>query len=449
MTFSASWYTFSIFVYIKIFLLKISSLLFMLDINEIRLDFDKYVKGLEKREVVDSNSILNKVLKLDDSRKNNKTELDKILNEINNLSDKIGQLFRDKKESEANDLKVKVLDLKEKSKIISNNYNEDNKKIESILYGLPNLPYELVPSEAKGNEVITQSDIPNFEENLLPHWELAKKYELIDFELGNKISGPGFPVYMDKMAKLQRSLVSFFLDNAIKEGYKEIQVPLLVNKDSVYATGQLPDKEGLMYNLENENLYLIPTAEVPITNIFRNVVLDHKELPIKYVGYSSNFRREAGSWGSHVRGLNRLHQFEKVEIVQIQNPKSSYDTLEEMCKYVEKLLTMLKLPFRKLRLSVDDLGLASSMTYDMEVYSAGQDKWLEVSSISNFESFQSNRMKLRYRDNNNKKNKPHTLNGSAIALPRIVAALLENNQSREGINIPEVLIPYTGFDIIN
>ncbi len=421
----------------------------MLDINEIRLDLDKFAKGLERREVANSSSILNEIIKFDDSRKNYKTELDKILNEINNLSEKVGKLFKYKKIIEANNLKSKVLKLKEQSKSISDKINITNKKIDSILFELPNLPNDLVPSKIKGNEIINKSNMPDFSKDLIPHWELAKKYDLIDFELGNKITGAGFPVYKGKMAKLQRSLVSFFLDSAIEEGYKEVQVPLLVNEDSVYGTGQLPDKEGQMYKLSDENLYLIPTTEVPITNIFRNIVLDSKDLPIKYVGYSSNFRREAGSWGSHVRGLNRLHQFDKVEIVQIQKSKDSYEALESMCKYVENLLSKLELPYRRLRLSVDDLGFTSSMTYDMEVYSAGQDKWLEVSSISNFETFQSNRLKLRYRYSNNKKNKPHTLNGTAIAIPRIVAALLENNKSKNGINIPKVLIPYTGFDYIN
>ncbi|MCP3659913.1 MAG: serine--tRNA ligase [Bacteroidetes bacterium] len=421
----------------------------MLDINEIKNNFDSFKKGLDERKVSNSNTLLNSVISLDNSRKKNKTELDKILNEINILSKKVGKLFKLNKISEANALKPQIVELKEKSKKFSTSLDQATKQIEQILFELPNIPYKLVPSESEGNAIISKSPMPNFEKNLHPHWELLKKYDLIDFELGNKITGAGFPVYKNKMAKLQRSLVSFFLDNAINEGYKEVQIPILVNENSVYATGQLPDKEGLMYKIENENLYLIPTAEVPITNIFRNTVLDIDDLPIKYVGYSPNFRKEAGSWGSDVRGLNRLHQFEKVEIVQIIKPEDSYDALENMCQYIEGLLVKLELPYRKLRLSVDDLGFASAMTYDLEVYSAGQDKWLEVSSISNFESFQSTRLKLRYRDKKNIKNKPHTLNGSAIAFPRIIAALIENNQVKNGIKIPEALVPYTKFEILN
>jgi seryl-tRNA synthetase len=388
----------------------------------------------------------------DEKRRNTQTELDRILGEINNQSKRIGQLMKEGKKEDADQVKDRTRDLKEDSKKLGNVLSELEGQLNDLLYNIPNVPHPDVPEgiTAGDNKIIIQKGtIPDLPETALPHWELIEKYNIIDFELGNKITGAGFPVYKNKGAKLQRALINFFLDEAYTQGYDEIQPPVIINAASGTATGQLPDKEGQMYQLKDEDFYLIPTAEVPITNIYRNVILREEELPVKNVGYTSCFRREAGSWGSHVRGLNRLHQFDKVEIVQICKPEDSYQILEKMCNYVMSLLSKLELPYRMIQLCGGDLGFTSAMTYDMEVFSAAQKKWLEVSSVSNCETYQANRLKLRYKNDQNKNMLLHTLNGSALALPRIVAALLENNQSTEGIRIPEVLQPYTGFDRIS
>jgi seryl-tRNA synthetase len=396
--------------------------------------------------------IIHEVLTMDNLRRETQKKLDDSLAEANNLAKEIGILFKSGKQADANDLKIKTADLK----IISKEYGEKLEEIEiklnQTLVQIPNLPHSSVPKgkSAEQNENIHQEgEIPTLYEGAVPHWDLCSKFDIVDFELGNKITGAGFPVYKGKGSKLQRALINFFLDNATENGYTEIQPPLMVNEASGYGTGQLPDKEGQMYHATIDNLYLIPTAEVPITNIYRNVILDEKQLPIKNTAYSACFRREAGSYGKDVRGLNRLHQFDKVEIVQIQHPDKSYQTLEDMKDYVTGILRKLELPFRILRLCGGDMSFTSALTYDFEVYSVAQQKWLEVSSVSNFETFQANRMKLRYRDENGKIQLAHTLNGSALALPRIVAALLENNQSAEGIHIPKALQEYTKFDIIN
>ena len=396
--------------------------------------------------------IIHEVLTMDNLRRETQKKLDDSLAEANNLAKEIGILFKSGKQADANDLKIKTADLK----IISKEYGEKLEEIEiklnQTLVQIPNLPHSSVPKgkSAEQNENIHQEgEIPTLYEGAAPHWDLCSKFDIVDFELGNKITGAGFPVYKGKGSKLQRALINFFLDNATENGYTEIQPPLMVNEASGYGTGQLPDKEGQMYHATIDNLYLIPTAEVPITNIYRNVILDEKQLPIKNTAYSACFRREAGSYGKDVRGLNRLHQFDKVEIVQIQHPDKSYQTLEDMKDYVASILRKLELPFRILRLCGGDMSFTSALTYDFEVYSVAQQKWLEVSSVSNFETFQANRMKLRYRDENGKIQLAHTLNGSALALPRIVAALLENNQSAEGIHIPKALQEYTKFDIIN
>ena len=396
--------------------------------------------------------IIHEVLTMDNLRRETQKKLDDSLAEANNLAKEIGILFKSGKQAEANDLKIKTADLKIISKEYGEKLEEIETKLNQTLVQIPNLPHSSVPKgkSAEQNENIHQEgEIPTLYEGAVPHWDLCSKFDIVDFELGNKITGAGFPVYKGKGSKLQRALINFFLDNATENGYTEIQPPLMVNEASGYGTGQLPDKEGQMYHATIDNLYLIPTAEVPITNIYRNVILDEKQLPIKNTAYSACFRREAGSYGKDVRGLNRLHQFDKVEIVQIQHPDKSYQTLENMKDYVASILRKLELPFRILRLCGGDMSFTSALTYDFEVYSVAQQKWLEVSSVSNFETFQANRMKLRYRDENGKIQLAHTLNGSALALPRIVAALLENNQSAEGIHIPKALQEYTKFDIIN
>lgn len=396
--------------------------------------------------------IINEVLTFDNQRRETQKKLDDNLAEANNLAKEIGNLFKSGKQAEANELKAKTADLKITSKELSEKLDEIENKLNQTLVQIPNLPHSSVPKgkSAEDNENIHQEgEIPQLFEGAVPHWDLCSKYDIVDFELGNKITGAGFPVYKGKGSKLQRALINFFLDNASENGYLEIQPPLMVNEASGYGTGQLPDKEGQMYHATIDNLYLIPTAEVPITNIYRNVIVDEKQFPIKNTAYSACFRREAGSYGKDVRGLNRLHQFDKVEIVQIQHPDKSYQTLEDMKDYVAGVLRKLELPFRILRLCGGDMSFTSALTYDFEVYSVAQQKWLEVSSVSNFESFQANRMKLRYRDENGKTQLAHTLNGSALALPRIVAALLENNQTAEGIIIPKALQAYTKFEIIN
>jgi seryl-tRNA synthetase len=424
----------------------------MLFVPYLRENIENAIHGLEKRNFPNAKKALATVLELDANRKKTQASLDSHLAESNALSREIGALMKAGKKEEAENKKRKSVTLKEAAKREEEELNQLEDRLKDLLYTIPNIPNKMVPAgkSAEDNEVVTLwGEKPNLVDDALPHWELIKKYDIIDFELGNKISGAGFPVYKGKGARLQRALINFFLDEALKSGYTEIQPPIVVNEDSGYGTGQLPDKDGQMYKLIDENLYLIPTAEVPITNLYRDVILKEDELPIQNVGYTPCFRREAGSWGAHVRGLNRLHQFDKVEIVQIQHPDNSYKALDEMCEYVMGLLKKLNLHFRQLRLCAGDLGFTSSITYDMEVFSGGQKKWLEVSSVSNFETFQSNRLKLRFKDSTGKTRLVHTLNGSALALPRIMAAIIENNQSSVGIAIPEVLVDYTGFDKID
>ena len=422
----------------------------MLQTTFIRENKELIIERLKKRKF-EGISILDQIVELDDQRKSTQQEMDAQLAERNQLAKKVGELFKSGKTEEANKAKEAAGILKEKVADLKEKQNETVQQLQELLYLIPNVPNELVPTgnSDEDNDVISEEGtIPNMVEKALPHWELAKKYNLIDFELGVKITGAGFPVYKGQGAKLQRALISYFLDKAIESGYEEVIPPLMVNEASGYGTGQLPDKEGQMYHMKVDNLYMIPTAEVPITNIYRDVILKETDFPIKNVGYTPCFRREAGSYGKDVRGLNRLHQFDKVEIVQIQHPDKSYETLDQMVNHVKGLLSELELPYRVLRLCGGDLGFTSALTYDLEVYSAAQTKWLEVSSVSNFESFQANRLKCRYKDGEGKTQLVHTLNGSALALPRIMAALLENNQTSEGIKIPEVLVPYTKFEWI-
>ncbi|PIP55173.1 MAG: serine--tRNA ligase [Bacteroidetes bacterium CG23_combo_of_CG06-09_8_20_14_all_32_9] len=394
-----------------------------------------------------------KIIELDKLRKSFQNQSDNKLAELNKVSQKIGQLIKSGQKEQAEQAKQVTINLKEDTRRLTQQLSDTEKQLQEILITLPNLPHSSVPSgkSAKDN-IIVRSGGPKIteNENMLPHWDLAKKYDIIDFDLGNKITGTGFPVYKGKGAKFQRSLISFFLDEAIKAGFREVIPPFMVNPDSGFGTGQLPDKDGQMYYITFDNFYLIPTAEVPVTNIFRDVVLNESDFPVKYTAYTPCFRREAGSYGKDVRGLNRLHQFDKVEIVVIENPKNSYTQLETMVNYVESLVVKLCLPYRILKLCGGDMSFTSALTYDFEVYSEAQKRWLEVSSVSNFESFQANRLKLRYKDEVTKKNQlAHTLNGSALALPRVVAALLENNQTVNGIKIPDVLVPYTGFKLID
>ncbi|WP_299453284.1 serine--tRNA ligase [uncultured Microscilla sp.] len=424
----------------------------MLQIPHIRTHQQKVIEGLQKRGVKNAEDLVDQVLEYDTQRKNTQTKLDNLKASSNNQAKRIGQLMKQGKKVEADKLKQQVggskqevKDLEAKLKIVSNKRDE-------VLYKLPNIPHPSVPKGNTDTDNKVESEhgsVPTLHDKAVPHWDLIKQYDIIDFEVGTKITGAGFPVYKGKGARLQRALINFFLDEAANAGYSEVIPPHLVNQDSGFGTGQLPDKDGQMYHAQEDGLYLIPTAEVPITNMYRDVIVEEANLPIKHVGYTPCFRREAGAWGAQVRGLNRLHQFDKVEIVQIQHPEKSYETLNEMCTHVQGLLQKLNLPYRVLRLCSGDLGFTSALTFDMEVYSAAQKRWLEVSSVSNFETFQANRMKLRYRTGDNKKHFTHTLNGSALALPRIVAALLENNQTPEGIKVPAVLQPYTGFDIIN
>jgi seryl-tRNA synthetase len=400
----------------------------------------------------DATDIIKQVTELDNQRKNTQTHVDALKAEMNNLSKEIGQLFKDNKMDEANAAKEKTVGLKEEIKNLDILSAEIDEKLNGLLVLMPNLPYKLVPEgrTAEDNlEIRKGGTIPTLHADKLPHWDLIKKYDIIDFDLGIKLTGAGFPVYKGKGAKLQRALIHFFLEEAEKAGFNEVQPPILVNEDSGFGTGQLPDKEGQMYHATADNLYLVPTAEVPVTNIYRDVIVDESELPIKNSAYTPCFRREAGSWGADVRGLNRLHQFDKVEIVEIAHPDNSYEILDEMVAHVENLVKKLGLPYRIIRLCGGDMSFTSAMTYDFEVYSAAQERWLEVSSVSNFETFQANRLKCRYKGKDMKKPElVHTLNGSALALPRIVAAILENNQTPEGIKIPEVLVPFCGFDMI-
>lgn len=423
----------------------------MLQVNNVIAEKDRYVTGLKKRNISNAEELLNEVIQLDELRKSTQQELDSNLSEANNIAKQIGALMKEGKRDEAEKVKTRTSELKQLNKDLSEKLNDIQGELTQKLYNIPNIPNDSVPagnSDSDNEEIKKVGDIPTLPEGSVPHWDLIKKHDIIDFDLGIKITGAGFPVYKGKGARLQRALVNFFLDEAVKAGYAEIQPPIVVNEASGYGTGQLPDKEGQMYHIGEENLFLIPTAEVPITNLYRDVILDEKELPVKNVGFTPCFRREAGSWGAHVRGLNRLHQFDKVEIVQVRKPEESYQALEEMCAHVEHLLSSLNLPYRILRLCGGDLGFTSAITFDFEVYSAAQGKWLEVSSVSNFETYQANRLKLRYKDDQKKSVLLHTLNGSAMALPRIIASILENNQDETGINIPEILHSYTGFSRI-
>lgn len=423
----------------------------MLQIQFIRENKEEVITRLAKRNI-DVKTTVESVINLDEQRRSTQVALDTILAESNKVSKDIGELMRNGEKAKAELLKNKTTDFKEQTKQLTETLNTVTAQLEEELYKLPNVPAEIVPDgkSADDNEnVFQEGDIPKLHEGALPHWELIKKYDIIDFELGTKITAPGFPIYKGKGAKLQRALISYFLDKNIDAGYQEFQVPHLVNEASAYGTGQLPDKDGQMYHDAKDNLYLIPTAEVPVTNIFRDVILQESELPVLATGYTPCFRREAGSWGAHVRGLNRLHQFDKVEIVRIEHPENSYAALEGMVEHVKQILKELKLPFRVLRLCGGDMGFASALTYDFEVYSTAQERWLEISSVSNFETFQSNRLKLRFKDKEGKNQLAHTLNGSSLALPRVLAGILENYQTPEGIVIPEVLRRYTGFDIID
>lgn len=423
----------------------------MLQTVFIRENRDKVIQALAKRNM-DAATLVDEVIALDEKRRSTQVELDTVLSESNKLSKDIGELMKAGEKAKAVILREKTTQYKEKSKELTEVLNTVTEELTQALYKLPNTPADIVPqgkSADDNEEVHREGDIPALFEGAMPHWELAKKYDIIDFELGNKITGAGFPVYKGKGARLQRALISYFLDKNTEAGYKEYQVPHLVNEASGYGTGQLPDKEGQMYHVGVDDLYLIPTAEVPVTNMFRDVIIEEKDLPVLCTGYTPCFRREAGSYGSHVRGLNRLHQFDKVEIVRIEKPEDSYAALDGMVEHVKMLLKELKLPYRILRLCGGDMGFASALTYDFEVFSTAQDRWLEISSVSNFETFQSNRLKLRYRDRDNKNHLAHTLNGSSLALPRVLAGILENYQTPDGIVIPEVLRPYTGFDIIN
>jgi len=423
----------------------------MLQTTFIRENETLIIERLKKRNF-DATTIIRQIIELDDNRKKTQQDLDALLSESNQLAKQIGDLFKQGKQQEAASLKEKTALLKDKSTFLKEQQTSINEDLLKLLYQVPNIPNEIVPtgkSDADNEIVFENKKQITLTSKKLPHWELAKKYNLIDFELGVKITGAGFPVYRGKGAKLQRALISFFIDEAEKSGYEEIMPPLMVNEASGYGTGQLPDKEGQMYYMPADDLYMIPTAEVPITNIYRDVILKEEDFPIKNVGYTPCFRREAGSYGKDVRGLNRLHQFDKVEIVQIQHPSKSYETLDLMVEHVKGLLEKLELPYRIARLCGGDLGFTSALTYDMEVFSAAQEKWLEVSSISNFEAFQANRLKCRFKNKEGKIELVHTLNGSALALPRILAALLENNQTENGIRIPQSLIAYTGFEFIN
>jgi seryl-tRNA synthetase len=424
----------------------------MLQLNYIRENKDEVLKRLAIKNFKDAETIIGKVLDLDNSRRNTQKEGDTIKAEANAIAKQIGELMKSGKKEEAEQQKAKTADLKLKEKQLDETLKKIEEEIHSLLVLVPNIPSTKVPAgkTPEDNEVVFEhGEKPNLPSGSVPHWELTTKYNLIDFELGVKLTGAGFPVYKGKGARLQRALINYFLDKATSNGYLEIQPPIMVNEDSGYGTGQLPDKEGQMYHVQIDNLYLIPTAEVPITNIYRDVILKENDLPIKNCGYTPCFRREAGSYGKDVRGLNRLHQFDKVEIVQIAHPDKSYETLEQMREFVAGILKELELPFRTLKLCGGDMSFASALTYDMEVWSAAQQRWLEVSSVSNFETFQTNRLKCRFKGADGKTQLAHSLNGSALALPRIVASLLENNQTPQGIKLPKVLVPYSGFEMIS
>ena len=422
----------------------------MLQVNFLRENKERVLEGLNKRNFKQIN-LVDEAISMDDERKKCQFDLDQNLAEMNKISKEIGILMKEGKKEEAENAKSKTAEYKENSQVLQQKLRDSEAKLLEILYQIPNIPFEKVVAgtSADDNEIVYQShDVQGLGEGAIPHWELAKKYNLIDFELGVKIAGAGFPVYLGKGARLQRALVQYFLDKNVDAGYLEVNPPHVVNEASGYGTGQLPDKEGQMYFINEDNLYLIPTAEVPVTNIYRDALLDEKDLPIKNTAFSQCYRREAGSYGAHVRGLNRLHQFEKVEIVRIEHPENSYAALEEMVEHVKSILIDLELPFRILRLCGGDMGFTSAMTYDFEVWSAAQEKWLEVSSVSNFETFQANRLKCRFKGEG-KTQLVHTLNGSAMALPRIMAALLENNQTENGIKIPAKIAEYARFELIN
>ena len=423
----------------------------MLQLGFLRANKAAAIERLSKR-MDNAEFNIENVLELDASRRNTQTEFDKTASALNALSKDIGMLFKSGQVEKANLLKQKTADLKDKKGTLTDTLNSTSEALQNLLYQLPNLPHASVPSgnsEDDNEEVFRSGTVPNLYSNAQPHWELAKKYDIIDFELGNKITGAGFPVYKGKGARLQRALINYFIDQNTAAGYSEIQVPHLVNEASGLGTGQLPDKEGQMYYVAADDLYLIPTGEVPATNIFRDVILNANELPKQLTTYTPCFRREAGSYGAHVRGLNRLHQFDKVEILRVEHPSESYKALDAMVAHVKTILEALKLPYRVLKLCSGDLGFTSALTYDFEVFSTAQDRWLEVSSVSNFETFQANRLKLRFKNKDGKSELAHTLNGSALALPRVLAGILENYQTETGIEIPEVLIPYTDFDRID
>ncbi len=423
----------------------------MLEVAQIREHKDAFVEALKKRNI-DAAPLLEQVLAADEQRRSSQTQLDQVLADSNSFSKEIGILFKNGEAQKANLLKEKTAGLKDQSKVLQEALNTATEKLQELLYTIPNIPHDSVPegnSDEDNEEVFRKGNIPTLHDGAQPHWELAKKYDIIDFELGNKITGAGFPVYKGKGARLQRALISYFLDKNTSAGYTEYQVPHLVNEASGYGTGQLPDKEGQMYHAVADDLYLIPTAEVPVTNMFRGDMVNASDLPITCTGYTPCFRREAGSYGAHVRGLNRLHQFDKVEIVRIEHPDNSGVALDGMVAHIKAILDELELPYRVLRLCGGDLGFTSHLTYDFEVFSTAQDRWLEISSVSNFRTFQANRLKLRIKDKDGKKMLAHTLNGSALALPRVLAGILENCQTPEGIKIPKALIPYCGFDTID
>ena len=424
----------------------------MLQVQFIRENKQTVLDGLAKRNFANAETIINQVLTADEKRRKIQVSLDDSLAESNRLSKEIGGFFKSGEVQKATLLKEKTSQLKEKSKELNESLNTFSDQLQSLLYQIPNIPHVSVKagnSDQDNEEIYNEGVIPLLADNAIPHWELAKKYDIIDFELGTKIAGAGFPVYKGKGARLQRALINYFLDKNTKAGYKEIQVPHLVNEASGIGTGQLPDKEGQMYHVGEDDLYLIPTAEVPITNIFRGNLIAESDFPITYTGYTPCFRREAGSYGAHVRGLNRLHQFDKVEIVRVEHPENSYQALNGMVEHIKEILRELKLPYKILRLCGGDTGFTAALTFDFEVFSAAQDRWLEISSASNFENFQANRLKLRFKNKEGKSELAHTLNGSSLALPRVLAAILENYQTEKGIKIPDVLIPYCGFNLIN
>jgi len=423
----------------------------MLQVSYIREHQAEVLARLSKR-TNEAKSLIDAVIKLDESRRGLQTQVDTISSELNAISKEIGELFKSGQAQKANEFKQKTAELKASKTVLSEELNVATEALQTLLYKIPNLPNSIVPvgtTEEDNEEVFRAGTIPTLSENAVPHWELAKKYDIIDFELGNKITGAGFPVYKGKGARLQRALINYFLDKNTAAGYSEIQVPHLVNEASGFGTGQLPDKEGQMYHVTNDDLYLIPTAEVPATNIFRDVLLQENDLPKTLTAYTPCFRREAGSYGAHVRGLNRLHQFDKVEILRVEHPSKSYEALDGMVEHVKSILDDLKLPYRILKLCSGDLGFTSALTYDFDVFSTAQERWLEISSVSNFETFQANRLKLRFKNSEGKSELAHTLNGSSLALPRVLAGILENYQTDAGIQIPEVLVPYTGFSMID